>query len=65
MELKVTTRNRVLKILAPEQLTEPFEDPLSAEIINKKTSMAIYGESIQKSNQNSDNTKKSSNDQSN
>ena len=53
MERKTTTRARILNKWAPDQLTEPFIDPLT-EIAEKSIYMCIHCKNVKKCN-NSDN----------
>ena len=59
METKITTKNRILSVLNPSALIEPFEDPLTEEIINRATRIGIYGNRIQKDNTQENDDRKS------
>ena len=49
MESKTTTRARILNVLAPEELTEPFIDPL-LKTTNKSISMDSKAKDIKENN---------------
>lgn len=55
MEEKTVSRNRVINVLAPDKLVEPFVDPISAQLVKKVRGMAIgktYGHDDEKTNDN-------------
>jgi hypothetical protein len=43
MEEKTVSVNRILSKLDPDRLDEPFEDPVTNEIIDKAVNIGIYG----------------------
>ena len=57
MEEKIVSRNRVINVLAPDKLVEPFIDPISTQLIKKVRGMAIGktdGHDDEKTDQNID-----------
>ena len=50
MELIEITKNRILSTLAPDQLTKPFIEPITAEIRNKVGNMKIQSQKIKSKN---------------
>ena len=55
MELKITTKNRVLNTLAPEQLIEPFVEPLTLKVKQKAMDLRTYCKDV-KNSDDTDNT---------
>lgn len=57
MEEKVVSKNRVINLLAPQELIEPFVDPISPQLIKKVRGMTIGktdGHDDEKADQNID-----------
>ena len=56
MELKKDTENRILSVFAPDKLTEPFNDPLTPELIQSASDMGIRSKRIKHNKDNNPDT---------